>query len=83
MRPTNQQFSSILTKIRKREQLDEMEITLTEFRFCTVEETEARFVLRFARNAENSPSKGTGPLTSELTDAEQFLIRKAQDRKFS
>ncbi|GFT33024.1 DUF5641 domain-containing protein [Trichonephila clavipes] len=35
------------------------------------------------RNAENPHSKGTGPLTSELTDAEQFLIRKAQARKFS
>ncbi|GFW27015.1 hypothetical protein TNCV_1378531 [Trichonephila clavipes] len=38
----NQQFSSILTKIGNGEQLDEMEITLIESLFCTVEEAEAR-----------------------------------------
>ncbi|GFV51889.1 ATP-dependent DNA helicase [Trichonephila clavipes] len=38
----NQQFSSILTKIGNSEQLDEMEITLIESRFYTVEEAEAR-----------------------------------------
>ncbi|GFT16099.1 transposable element Tc1 transposase [Trichonephila clavipes] len=42
MRQTNQQFSSMLTKIGNGEQLDEMEITLIESRFCTVEEAEAR-----------------------------------------
>ncbi|GFU92413.1 ATP-dependent DNA helicase [Trichonephila clavipes] len=42
MRKANQQFSSILTKIGNGEPLDEMEIDLIEFRFCTVEEAEAR-----------------------------------------
>ncbi|GFX86166.1 ATP-dependent DNA helicase [Trichonephila clavipes] len=42
MRQANQQFSSILTKIGNSEQLDKMEITLIESRFCTVEEAEAR-----------------------------------------
>ncbi|GFY05088.1 ATP-dependent DNA helicase [Trichonephila clavipes] len=42
MRQANQQFSSILTKIGNGEQLDKMEITLIESRFCTVEEAEAR-----------------------------------------
>ncbi|GFW62600.1 ATP-dependent DNA helicase [Trichonephila clavipes] len=42
MRQANRQFSSILTKIGKGEQLDEIEITLIESRFCTVEEAEAR-----------------------------------------
>ncbi|GFW03021.1 ATP-dependent DNA helicase [Trichonephila clavipes] len=36
----NQQFSSIFTKIGNGEQLDEIEITLIESRFCTVEEAE-------------------------------------------
>ncbi|GFS95502.1 DUF4817 domain-containing protein [Trichonephila clavipes] len=34
-------FSSILTKIGNGEQLDEIEITLIESRFCTVEEAES------------------------------------------
>ncbi|GFV76026.1 ATP-dependent DNA helicase [Trichonephila clavipes] len=42
MRQANQQFSSILTKIGNGEQLDKMEITLIESRFCTVEEAEGR-----------------------------------------
>ncbi|GFX02601.1 hypothetical protein TNCV_728551 [Trichonephila clavipes] len=42
MRQANQQFSSTLTKIGNGEQLDEMEITMIESRFCTVEEAEAR-----------------------------------------
>ncbi|GFS86446.1 ATP-dependent DNA helicase [Trichonephila clavipes] len=42
MRQANQQFSSILTKIGNGEQLDKMEITLIESRFCTVEEAEAK-----------------------------------------
>ncbi|GFS75481.1 hypothetical protein TNCV_1640871 [Trichonephila clavipes] len=42
MRQSNQQFSSILTKIGNGEQLDEMEIALIESPFCTVEEVEAR-----------------------------------------
>ncbi|GFV01352.1 ATP-dependent DNA helicase [Trichonephila clavipes] len=42
MRQANQQFSSILTKIGNGEQLDKMEITLIQSRFCTVEEPEAR-----------------------------------------
>ncbi|GFT25005.1 ATP-dependent DNA helicase [Trichonephila clavipes] len=42
MRHANQQFSSILTKIGNGEQLDEIEITLMESRFCTVEEAELR-----------------------------------------
>ncbi|GFW99068.1 ATP-dependent DNA helicase [Trichonephila clavipes] len=42
MRQANQQFSSILTKIGNSEQLDEIEITLIESRFCTVEEAELR-----------------------------------------
>ncbi|GFV68179.1 ATP-dependent DNA helicase [Trichonephila clavipes] len=41
-RQENQQFTSILTKIGKSEQLDEIEITLIESRFCTVEEAELR-----------------------------------------
>ncbi|GFT42653.1 ATP-dependent DNA helicase [Trichonephila clavipes] len=42
VRQANQQFSSILTKIGNREQLDEIEITLIESRFCTVKEAELR-----------------------------------------
>ncbi|GFU03145.1 hypothetical protein TNCV_2720601 [Trichonephila clavipes] len=42
MRQANHQFSSILTKIGNGEQLDEIKITLTESRFCTVEEAELR-----------------------------------------
>ncbi|GFV03370.1 ATP-dependent DNA helicase [Trichonephila clavipes] len=42
MRQANQQFPSILTKIGNGEQLDEIEITLIESRFCTVEEVELR-----------------------------------------
>ncbi|GFY29641.1 ATP-dependent DNA helicase [Trichonephila clavipes] len=41
MRQANQQFSSILKKIGNGEHLDEMEITLIESRFCTVEEAKA------------------------------------------
>ncbi|GFV16070.1 ATP-dependent DNA helicase [Trichonephila clavipes] len=41
-RQANQQFTSILTKIGKSEQLDEIEITLIESRFCAVEEAELR-----------------------------------------
>ncbi|GFT30271.1 hypothetical protein TNCV_3467181 [Trichonephila clavipes] len=41
MLQANQKFSSILTKIGNGEQLDGMEITLIESRFCTVEEAEA------------------------------------------
>ncbi|GFV61854.1 ATP-dependent DNA helicase [Trichonephila clavipes] len=41
-RQANLQFSSTLTKIENSEQLDEIEITLIEHRFCTVEEAEAR-----------------------------------------
>ncbi|GFV37585.1 ATP-dependent DNA helicase [Trichonephila clavipes] len=41
MRQANQQFSSTLTKVGKGEQL-EIEITLIESRFCTVEEAELR-----------------------------------------
>ncbi|GFX09373.1 ATP-dependent DNA helicase [Trichonephila clavipes] len=42
MRQANQQFSSILIKIGNSEQLDEIEITLIEPRFCTVEKAELR-----------------------------------------
>ncbi|GFX04076.1 ATP-dependent DNA helicase [Trichonephila clavipes] len=42
MRQANQQFSSILTKIGNGEQLDEIEITLIESRFCIVKEAELR-----------------------------------------
>ncbi|GFT45769.1 HTH CENPB-type domain-containing protein [Trichonephila clavipes] len=42
MRQANQQFSSILTKIGNREELDEIKITLIVSRFCTVEEAELR-----------------------------------------
>ncbi|GFV99195.1 ATP-dependent DNA helicase [Trichonephila clavipes] len=42
MRQANQQFSSLLTKIGNGEQLDEIETTLIESRFCTVEEAELR-----------------------------------------
>ncbi|GFX34444.1 ATP-dependent DNA helicase [Trichonephila clavipes] len=42
MRQANQQFSSTLTIIGNGEQLDAMEITLIESRFCTVEEAETR-----------------------------------------
>ncbi|GFT64026.1 ATP-dependent DNA helicase [Trichonephila clavipes] len=42
MRQANQQFSSILTKIGNGEQLDEIEITVIESHFCTVEEAELR-----------------------------------------
>ncbi|GFU46178.1 ATP-dependent DNA helicase [Trichonephila clavipes] len=43
MHQANQQLSSILTKIRNGEQLDEIEIILIESRFCTVEEVELRY----------------------------------------
>ncbi|GFV30156.1 ATP-dependent DNA helicase [Trichonephila clavipes] len=42
MRQANQQFSSILAKIGNGEQLDEIEITLIESRFCIVKEAELR-----------------------------------------
>ncbi|GFU56916.1 ATP-dependent DNA helicase [Trichonephila clavipes] len=43
MRQANQQFSSILTKIGNGEQLDEIEITLIESRFCIVKESELKY----------------------------------------
>ncbi|GFX26167.1 ATP-dependent DNA helicase [Trichonephila clavipes] len=42
MRQANQQFSSIVTKIGNDEQLDGIEITLIESRFCIVKEAELR-----------------------------------------
>ncbi|GFX17438.1 ATP-dependent DNA helicase [Trichonephila clavipes] len=42
MHQANQQLTSILTKIGNGEQLDGIEITLIESRFCTVEEAELR-----------------------------------------
>ncbi|GFW30109.1 ATP-dependent DNA helicase [Trichonephila clavipes] len=42
MHQGNQSFSSILTKIGNGKQLDDMEITLIESCFCTVEEAELR-----------------------------------------
>ncbi|GFU11401.1 ATP-dependent DNA helicase [Trichonephila clavipes] len=42
IRRANQQFSSILTKIKNGEQLDEIEITLIESHFCIVKEAELR-----------------------------------------
>ncbi|GFS68825.1 integrase catalytic domain-containing protein [Trichonephila clavipes] len=55
------------------------------FEFSVCDPTNiSEWTKRYARNAETpDPSKCTGHLTSELTDAEQCLVRRVQVREFS
>ncbi|GFX64821.1 ATP-dependent DNA helicase [Trichonephila clavipes] len=69
MRQANQQFSSILAKIGNGEQLDEIEITLIESRFCTVEKAELRRSQDIRLfNTNNSANEYTNKILSAYVD---------------
>ncbi|GFT66796.1 ATP-dependent DNA helicase [Trichonephila clavipes] len=70
MRQVNQQSSSILTKIGNGEQLDEIEITLIESRFCTGEEAELRCPqdLRQLFNTNNSVNEHNNKILNAYAD---------------
>ncbi|GFS58994.1 ATP-dependent DNA helicase [Trichonephila clavipes] len=66
----NRQFSSILTKIGNSEQLDEMEIALTESHFRTVEEAESLRCPQGIRlfNTNNSVNKYNNKILHAYAD---------------